>query len=77
MPRLNLPSPRRTVNKGVTVCLGMGYTEDQALHLIMAACSGAMELALDLGEVDLAWLAAVYTEAGCRHARLTVRRPHQ
>lgn len=70
MPHLNLPAPSRTVTKGVAVCRRMGYTEDQALHLIMAAAAGALASAEVLGEVDPAWLVAVHTEADRRHSLL-------
>jgi hypothetical protein len=73
MRRLGLPSAKRTVARGVTVCRRKGYTEDQALHLIEAAAQAAWALALDLGAADVTWLAAVHDEAMARHARQALK----
>lgn len=70
MPRLNLPSPRRTVTKSVTLCRRLGYDEDLALHLIMSAAANAVVLVVDQGAPDPAWLRAVAAEAARRHYHL-------
>jgi hypothetical protein len=73
MRRLGLPSASRTVTKGLGVCRRRGYTEDQALHLMMAAATAAMQLAADLGEIDPTWLAGIHAECQARHARQALK----
>lgn len=68
MPQLGLPSPRRTVTKGVSLARRLGLDEDQALHLIVAACQAAIGHARELGESHPWWLMEVQAEAACRHA---------
>lgn len=70
MARLNLPSAKRTVSRGVGVCGRMGYTEAEALGLIMTVCAGAERLTKGQGEYDLTWLAEVQEVARCRLNRL-------
>lgn len=74
MPRLNLPSPRRTVRRGVGVCRRMGYTDEQALRLIMSVCVAAYDATAFPGEFDLSWLAGVHEEAQCQLRALRQRR---
>lgn len=73
MPRLNLPTAGRTVRRGLGVCRRMGYTEDQALRLIMSVCVAASDATSGPGEFDLTWLASVHEEARCQLARRTPR----
>lgn len=74
MARLNLPPARRTVRQGVGVCRRMGYTEDQAYQLIMAACVAAIDLPTAQGYHDVTWLAGIHEEARCQLERLRERK---
>ena len=66
MPRLNLPSPRRTVRQGVRVCRRMGYTDREALVLLMAIADAARDQVLILGEYNTAWIEDIRGEAQCQ-----------
>lgn len=70
MVRLNLPSPARTVRKGIKVCLYMGLDGEQACETIMAVCSAAAARASVPGSIDMTWLAGVHEEARCQLLRL-------
>lgn len=70
MPRLNLPSAKRTVSRSVAVCGRMGYTEAQALGLVQSVCASVAAGTPPGGEFDLTWLAEVQEVARCRLLRL-------
>lgn len=70
MPRLNLPTAKRTVQRGVGVCLRMGYTEAQALATIQAVCAAVAAGMPSGGDYDIRWLAEVQEVARCRLNRL-------
>lgn len=69
MRRLGLPSARRTVAKGITLCARLGFDEDEALHMIMGAAADAVVRAAELGDTEAVWLRAVVCEAVGRHGR--------
>lgn len=75
MPQLGLPSPRRTVNKGLALCRRLGLTDDQAIHMIDAACQAA----LDRIEAELNgypnWIKDVQVEARLRYRHFGPGRP--
>lgn len=77
MPQLNLPSPRRTVTKGIRVCARMNLDEDMALHLIDAACQAALDQCVDQLEGYPNWLRDVQMEARCRHQPRRPGNPNQ
>lgn len=73
MARLNLPSPARTVRKGVQVCRRMGLDGEQGYEMIMAVCYAAVRKIDGPGDIDVTWLAGVHEEARCQLLRLRQR----
>lgn len=63
MARLSLPSPRRTVRRGVRLCQRMGYTEREALVLIDRVAQNAAYQINLLGEYDTEWVNDIHREA--------------
>lgn len=66
MARTNLPSPKRTVRRGVAVCRRLGYDQADALLLIASVARSAGAAVTAMGEYDLAWIKAVHDEAICQ-----------
>lgn len=63
MARTNLPSPRRTVRRGVRICQRLDYTEDEALLVIARVAQSAANTILGMGEYDTTWIMDVHDEA--------------
>lgn len=63
MARVNLPSPRRTVRRGVRICQRLDYTEDEALVVIAKVAQSAADTIISLGEYDTTWVMSIHEEA--------------
>lgn len=63
MALLNLPSPQRTVRRGVAVCRRMGYDQADALRVVASVARSAGAVVTSMGERDTTWIKAVHDEA--------------
>lgn len=63
MARLNLPSPRRTVRRGVAVCRRLGYGQADALRVVASVARSAGAVVTTTGGCDTTWIKAVHDEA--------------